>query len=151
LWDGNGALTSDHFWAYGEPCGMWRELAGGSEVSHQEFDDCDAVDEPPLPETGPPLAVVGDYGWDGTACAAGTLVSAPPDDPNARFCANGDVKQGPFGRCEAARDQRQRGQERHRLVLQREAQQRPDGSWHAGTRCHAPPWSLAARCSQGTG
>ncbi|MBI4817564.1 MAG: hypothetical protein HY791_14985 [Deltaproteobacteria bacterium] len=98
VFDPQGSLSSDHFWAYGEPCGTWRELSADIEMSRHEYGDCDGVAMPP-PTRAPPLAAQGDFGWDGESCPSGTtLVTDPDDDPRARFCASGDVKQGPFGR-----------------------------------------------------
>ncbi len=99
-WDASGALTSDHRWAYGTPCGTWLELDAGVETSRIDLVDCDAIDEPE-PVTGPPLAAIGDFGWDGASCTTGTLVAAPADDPAARFCVVEGTRDGPFGRWDA--------------------------------------------------
>ena len=107
-WDANGEPAFEHTWAYGTPCGTWREFQAGVEVSHADYSACDQVEAPNPPppgeSAGPPLAVVGDFGWDGTACEGDrALVSAPADDPTARYCvqAGSQILDGPFGRWDA--------------------------------------------------
>jgi len=77
----------------GVACGTWRELAAGVELSHVDYAACGAGVEPPDPD--PTLAVVGDFGWDGTSCGAGTTLQT---EGNTRFCATAaGVKQGDYG------------------------------------------------------
>lgn len=95
-WDENGAPRSEHDWAYGVPCGTWLELEAGVEVTRVERVACDRIDAPE-PVVGPPLAVVGNFGWDGQTCPAGAPQTLP-GDPTARACMVDGMLDGPWGR-----------------------------------------------------